>query len=101
MPFMVWCNLTLHDAIGTSAAIDFPIAVAGSLGISIMGWELLTCRNFRGLHLSPGAGWDRGRYCSDRAFRVGLDHSLPVGKLKRVFALFLLLMGTRMLISLF
>jgi hypothetical protein len=66
-----------------------------------MGWEILACRNFGGLHLSPGAGWDRGRYRSDCAFGVGLAHTLPVGKLKRVFALFLLLMETRMLISMF
>ena len=32
VPFMMWCNLTLHHAIGTSAAIGFPIAVAGALG---------------------------------------------------------------------
>jgi uncharacterized protein len=33
MPFMVWCSLTLHDAIGTSAEIGFPVAVAGSFRV--------------------------------------------------------------------
>lgn len=37
MLFMVWCNLTLHDAIGTFAAIGFPIAIAGSLGYIFNG----------------------------------------------------------------
>ena len=66
-----------------------------------MGWEFLTCRNSRGLHFSPGDGWDSGRYRSTAPLGVGLAHSLPVGKLKRVFALFLILMGTWMLISFF
>lgn len=32
VPFMVWCNVKIHDAIGTSAAIGFPIAAAGTVG---------------------------------------------------------------------
>ncbi|MDF1615829.1 sulfite exporter TauE/SafE family protein, partial [Desulfurivibrio dismutans] len=37
VPFMVWCNVGLHKAIGTSAAIGFPIAVAGTLGYLLNG----------------------------------------------------------------
>ena len=32
VPFMLWCNVKIHDAVGTSAALGFPIAVAGTLG---------------------------------------------------------------------
>ena len=32
VPFMIWCNIPVHQAIGTSAAIGFPIAMAGTLG---------------------------------------------------------------------
>lgn len=32
VPFMTWCNVKIHDAVGTSAALGFPIAVAGTLG---------------------------------------------------------------------
>jgi uncharacterized membrane protein YfcA len=32
VPFMLWCNIRIHDAVGTSAALGFPIAVAGTLG---------------------------------------------------------------------
>jgi uncharacterized membrane protein YfcA len=32
VPFMLWCNIKIHDAVGTSAALGFPIAVAGTLG---------------------------------------------------------------------
>ena len=32
VPFMTWCNIKIHDAVGTSAALGFPIAFAGTLG---------------------------------------------------------------------
>ncbi len=32
VPFMTWCNVKIHDAVGTSAALGFPIALAGTLG---------------------------------------------------------------------
>ena len=32
VPFMVWCNISVHHPIGTSAAIGFPIAIAGTVG---------------------------------------------------------------------
>jgi len=32
VPFMTWCNVKIHDAVGTSAALGFPIAFAGTLG---------------------------------------------------------------------
>jgi uncharacterized protein len=32
VPFMTWCNIRIHDAVGTSAALGFPIALAGTAG---------------------------------------------------------------------
>jgi uncharacterized protein len=32
MPFMAWCNVAVHHAVATSAALGFPIALAGTLG---------------------------------------------------------------------
>ncbi|MEO7391460.1 MAG: sulfite exporter TauE/SafE family protein [Ramlibacter sp.] len=32
VPFMMWCNVKIHDAVGTSAALGFPIALAGTMG---------------------------------------------------------------------
>ena len=32
VPFMTWCNVKIHDAVGTSSALGFPIAFAGTLG---------------------------------------------------------------------
>lgn len=32
VPFMTWCNVKIHNAVGTSAALGFPIALAGTIG---------------------------------------------------------------------
>jgi uncharacterized membrane protein YfcA len=39
IPYMVWCNVPIHQAIGTSAALGFPIALAGALGYVVFGWS--------------------------------------------------------------
>ncbi len=38
VPFLTWCNVRVQHAIGTSAAVGFPIAVGGSLGYIYNGW---------------------------------------------------------------
>jgi len=101
VPFMIWCNLAVHKAIGTSAAIGFPIAIAGTVGYIYNGW------NAAGLpEYSFGYIWLpslSGIVCSSvltAPLGVRLAHSLPVSRLKRVFAILLLVVGTRMLVSL-
>ena len=37
IPFMVFCNVAIHQAVGTSAALGFPIAVAGTIGYIASG----------------------------------------------------------------
>jgi uncharacterized membrane protein YfcA len=102
VPFMLWCNIPLHEAIGTSAAIGFPIAVAGALGYVFNG---LSAANLPGYSLGyvylPAL---LGIICASvltAPLGVHLAHSLPVDRLKRLFAGLLLVVATRMLISLF
>ncbi len=40
VPFMVWCNVPIRHAVGTSAALGFPIALAATTGYVIGGWQL-------------------------------------------------------------
>ena len=40
VPFMAWCNVSIHSAVATSAALGFPIAAANTLGYVIGGWSL-------------------------------------------------------------
>jgi uncharacterized protein len=101
VPFLLWCNLTGHRAIGTSAAIGFPIAVAGSLGYLVNGWQAAA--------LPPGAVgyvYLPALICIVSAsvltapLGVRLAHRLPVTRLKRIFAVLLIVVGVRMVLSL-
>lgn len=38
VPFMTWCNVRIHNAVATSAALGFPIAFAGTLSNIYFGW---------------------------------------------------------------
>ena len=40
VPFMTRCNVPIHNAVATSAALGFPIALANTLGYVIGGWHL-------------------------------------------------------------
>ena len=45
VPFMAWCNVHIRQAVATSAAIGFPIALAGAAGFMITGWvEYRVCQ---------------------------------------------------------
>ncbi|MDO4937200.1 MAG: sulfite exporter TauE/SafE family protein [Sutterellaceae bacterium] len=37
VPFMLWCNVPMKNAVGTSAAFGFPIAAAGTIGYIVTG----------------------------------------------------------------
>lgn len=40
VPFMAWCNIAIHSAVATSSALGFPIALAGTIGYLLAGWNL-------------------------------------------------------------
>ena len=101
VPFMMWCNIAVHEAIGTSAAIGFPIAIGGTLGFIFNGWNVAGLPGHSvGYIYFPALA---GIVCASMLtapLGVRLAHSLPVAGLKRVFAVLLLAVGTRMLVSL-
>lgn len=101
VPFMMWCNIPVHEAIGTSAAIGFPIAIAGTLGYIYNGIHTagLPAYSFGYIYLPALAGIVSASVLT-APLGVRLAHSLPVSKLKKVFAVLLLVVATRMLISL-
>jgi uncharacterized membrane protein YfcA len=39
VPFMTWCNVRIHQAVATSAALGFPIALTGTLSNIYFGWK--------------------------------------------------------------
>lgn len=98
VPFMTWCNVAIHNAVATSAALGFPIAVANVVGYVASGLRV------EGLPpASFGYIWLPGlvviAMCSVFTAPLGARaaHALPVGKLKRVFASILYLLAAYML----
>ena len=102
VPYMVWCNVPVHRAIGTSAAIGLPIAISGTVGFLFNGWEnqLLPDYSIGFIYLPALIGIAAVSILT-APLGAKLAHSLPVGKLKKIFALLLIIVGTRMLISIF
>ncbi len=100
VPFMLWCNIRVHNAIGTSAAIGLPIAVAGTVGYIFGGWnaEALPAYSVGYVYLPALFGIAVVSVLT-APLGVKLAHSLPVDKLKRIFALLLFVVATKMLVS--
>lgn len=101
VPFMTWCNVKLHQAIGTSAAIGFPIAVAGAVGFVVNGLAVkgLPAYSLGFVYLPALLGLVLASVLV-APFGARLAHRLPVAALKKIFALLLYALGTRMLVSL-
>ena len=95
---MTWCNVPIHSAVATSAALGFPIALANVLGYVLGG------QSVPGLPpASLGYVWLPGlaaiAACSVLTAPLGARaaHALPVQQLKRVFAGLLLCLALYML----
>ncbi len=101
VPFLMWCNLPGHRAIGTSAAIGFPIALAGSLGYLVNGWSASSLPPHAvGYIYWPALACIVAASVLTAPLGVRLAHRLPVARLKRVFAVLLIVVGVRMVLSL-
>jgi uncharacterized membrane protein YfcA len=101
VPFQAWCNVPLHRAIGTSAAIGFPIAAAGAIGYLIGGWQRadLPPGSLGFLSLPALSGIALGSILT-APLGAKTAHALPVAKLKRIFALLLFILAIRMSLAL-
>ena len=100
VPFMTWCNVAIHNAVATSAALGFPIALANVAGYVIAG------RGLEGLppH-SIGYLWLPALIviacCSVLMAPLGARaaHAMPIKKLKRIFAVVLFALASYMLVK--
>jgi len=100
MPFMVFCGVPILTAIGTGAALSIPVAVMGTVGYLISGW------NAQGL-----PPWSAGFIylpallalaCASMVtapFGARLAHRMPIRILRRIFAALLFVLAARMLWS--
>jgi len=102
VPFMTWCNVKVHQAIGTSAAIGFPIALAGTIGYMVSGHgaDGLPVGSFGFIYL-PALAATVVASMLVAPFGAKVAHSLPVATIKKVFAGVLILLSAKMLHGLF
>ncbi len=101
VPFMTWCNVKLHQAIGSSAAIGFPIAAAGAAGFIVNGLAVKGLPPYSlGFVYFPALLGLVVASVLMAPLGARLAHRLPVAQLKKIFALLLYALGTRMLVSL-
>ncbi|MBD3897884.1 sulfite exporter TauE/SafE family protein [Halomonas sp. ML-15] len=97
VPFLTWCNIKVQHAIGTSAAVGLPIALAGALGYLINGWSVSGLPSAAlGYIYLPALLLMAPLSILTAPLGARLAHRLPVATLKRVFAVMLVLLAVQM-----
>lgn len=98
VPYLTWQNVELKKAIGTSAAVGFPIALAGTLGYLINGWGSVYPYAYTfGFVYFPAVLLISIVSFITAPLGVKMAHQLPVAVLKKVFAVLLLALSIKML----
>jgi uncharacterized protein len=100
VPFMLWCNVPLLGAIGTAAAIGFPIALSGTVGYVAAGLGETALPPYTlGFVFLPALVGVIVASMLTAPFGAATAHRLPTKWMKRISALLLYAIGTRMLLS--
>jgi uncharacterized membrane protein YfcA len=101
IPFALYCNVPMLQAIGTSAIVGFPIALAGSIGFIAAGWGQsgLPPHSIGYVYLPAVLGITLASVLT-APLGAAAAHRLPTKRLKQVFALLLYGLATKMLVSL-
>lgn len=103
VPFLSICNVRLQHAIGTAAAVGFPIAVAGTIGYIANGMaqpQPLPEYSLGYVYL-PALGWIVLASILTAPLGAKTTHIVQTATLKKIFVGLLYLLGTKMLIGLF
>ena len=100
VPFLVWCNITMHKAVATSAACGLPIALAGTVAYALTGLnEANMPEAATGYIYWPAFVGIVTTSIVFAPLGASLAHRLPVATLKRFFAVLLAVLGVRMLVG--
>jgi len=98
VPFMTWCNVKIHNAVATSAALGLPIAFAGTVGFVIAGWGAQDMPRYSaGYIYLPALASIVVASMLTAPIGARTAHRWPVKKLKRAFALLLYVLAAYML----
>jgi uncharacterized membrane protein YfcA len=97
VPFMLFCGVAMQTAIGTAAAVGIPVAVIGTVGFVVTGWHVASLPAWSiGFVFLPALAALVVASTLTAPFGARAAHRLPVTTLKRVFALLLIALATRM-----
>ncbi len=98
VPFMSWCNVAIHNAVATSAALGFPIALANATGYVVSGWNVqnLPAGSFGYIWL-PALVVIAIASVFMAPVGAKVAHALDVKRLKRIFAGVLYVLASYML----
>ncbi|UCE90311.1 MAG: sulfite exporter TauE/SafE family protein [Pseudomonadota bacterium] len=101
VPFLAWCNVAMRNAVANSSACGLPIAVAGAIDFVVAGWNQAALPDWStGYVYWPAFAGIVAASVLFAPLGAWLAHRLPAQTLKRVFALFLAVLGVRMLMGL-
>lgn len=102
IPLMSFCNVPMRQCVATSAAFGLPIAVSGTIGFLVGGWnkDHLPPLSLGYLYLPALIGIVVGTFVTV-PIGARVAHTIPVPKLKKVFAVILSIMAIKMTVSLF
>jgi len=101
VPFLLWCNRSMPQAVGSSAAVGLPIALAGAAGYALNGWGQSGLPAYTlGFVYWPAVLAMAAASLVTTPLGASLAHRLPVTWLKRLFALLLIGLALQMLRSL-
>lgn len=102
VPYLNWRNVDIKKAIGSSAALGFPIAIAGSLGYLINGLSATINLDYTiGFVFLPAVLLVAIPSYFTAPFGAKMAHYLPVSMLKKIFSLLLMLLSIKMLLLVF
>lgn len=102
IPLMTLCNVPMRNAVGTSAALGLPIAIAGAVGYVLTGLDQthLPPMTIGYIYLPALIGIVVGTFFTV-PYGAKAAHTMPVPMLKRIFGVILFVMATKMLLTLF
>jgi uncharacterized membrane protein YfcA len=102
VPFMTWCNVKIHNAVATSAALGFPIALAGTLSNIYYGMSVpdLPPGSLGFIYL-PALLVISLASVTTAPLGAKTAHNLPVKTLKKIFAAVLYSLAAYMLYKAF
>lgn len=99
VPFLLWCNVNIRQAVATSAACGLPIALAGSIGFAVTGWgDPALPSGSSGYIYWPAVVSVVAASTLFAPVGTWLAHTLPVAALKHLFAIIVAIIGIRMLL---